>query len=227
MAITSLVPTAATQSRLNQFGYQFTGIPQADPDIAAQGAEARKTQQQAIDAKNARFNQILPMFQSGMGGGNFGIQGAATNVPAPQFGGPHIQGGPLWTQQAIQQNLNANRAQIDQSTATNNRDMGNSLAGRGFGAGSPLAFALQNQANMAGLGQKADYTRQFTNEARQANAGFGLQSANARQNQFANNQQAMLGYGQNLLADARNRITAAGQQQQYQTSLLNALSGLL
>jgi hypothetical protein len=210
-------------------GLTFSQQQIADPDIAAQGAQAQKLAQQQIDYKNNRFNQIFPAFKNAMGAGAgaFGTTGVGTDVPMPQMGGPHIQGGPLYTQQAIQQNLNANRAQVDQSTATNNRNMQSQLAGKGYGSGSPLAFALQNQANMSGLGQKADYTRQFTDQARQGNAQFGLQAANAQQNQFAQNQQAQLGYGQNLLANARNQITAQGQNQQYQSSLLNALSGLM
>jgi hypothetical protein len=208
-------------------GNRFTTIYSADPDIAAQGAEARKTQQAGFDFKNQRFNQLLPMLQGAMGNGNFSSGGSGINVPAPEMGGPHIQGGPLYTQQAIQQNLNANRAQIDKSTATNNQNMANSMAGKGFGSGSPLLAALQNQSAMSGLGQKADYTREFTNTARQANANFGLQTANARQNQFAGNQQAMLGYGQNLLQNQANQIRSQGQNQQFQSSLLGTLSGLM
>lgn len=224
-----------------QFGGRnsvYTGIYSADPDIAAQGAqslkqveaqgnEARKTAAQAEAARQGRFNTLLPMFQGAMGGGNFNIGGQGIDVPKPQFGGPHIQGGPLWTQQGIQQNLNANRAMIDRSTATMNRDTQNQAAGRGFGARSPTTMALQNQANMSALGQKADYTRQFLPQARQANAQFGLQAANAQQNQFAQNQNAMLGYGQNLLSNQANQIRAQGQNQQFQSSLLGALGGLM
>lgn len=220
---------AQTQQLDSMMGRDYTKIATADPDIAAQGEQARKLAQQQNDFKQGRFNQIMPLLQNGLAGaqGGFSSGGQGINVPAPQFGGPHIQGGPLWTQQAIQQNLNSNRANIDQSTATNNQNMRNSIAGRGFGSGSPLAAALENQSNMSALGQKADYERQFVPQARQANAQFGLQAANAQQNQFAGNQQAMLGYGQNLLANQRNQITAQGQNQQFQNSLLNTLSGFL
>jgi len=228
MSYSQIYGDAATQQKnsMGIGGGSYTTMHFADPDIAAQGEQARKTQQQGLDYKTGVLNRLLPMFQGAMGGGNFSSGGAGINVPAPQMGGPHIQGGPLWTEQQIRQNVNANTASIDRSTATNNRNMQNSLAGRGFGSGSPLAAALSNQANMSAMGQKADYSRNFVPQARQQNAQFGLSAANAQQNQFAQNQQAMLGYGQNLLQNQANQIRSQGQNQQYASSLLGALSGL-
>ena len=211
-------------------GLTFAQQMMADPDIAAQGAEVRKTQQAGFDFQNAKMNKLLPMLQGAMNGmGNFNTAGVGTNVPAPMAGGPHIQGGPLWTQQDIQGNLNANRAFVDQSIASQNQKMAGTMAGRGMGstASSPMIAALQNQNFMAGLGQKADYERQFLPQARQQNAAFGLDSAKARENQFASRNNELLGYGQNLLGDARNRITAQGQAMQMQTNLLSQLANLM
>lgn len=228
MAVWQQSPFANSGTGPGNSGLHVGGNYMADPDIAAQGDQTRKTQQAGFDFKTGQFNKLLPMLQGAMAGaGNFNYGGAATNIPAPSMGGPHISGGPLWTQQAIQQNVNANRAGIDRSTATNNQNIANQAAGHGFGSGSPLTMALQNQANMSAMGQKADYERQFLPEARQQNAQFGLQAQNAQQQQFAANQQAQLGYGQNLIANQRNAITAQGQNQQFQGNLLGTLAGLL
>jgi hypothetical protein len=208
-------------------GIQGVTFHAADPDIAARGEQERKNLEMQNQFKQGRFNQLLPMIQGGMGAGNFSMGGQGITVPQPAGGGPHIQGGPLWTKQGIQQNLNANRAQIDRATATQNQNMSNQLAGRGYGTASPLAFALQNQAAMGAMGQKADYERQFTQDTRQQNARFGLDAAKAGEAQFANRQQEMLGYGQNLLANQRNQIQAQGQAQQSQNQLLSMLAGLL
>ena len=101
----------------------------------------------------------------------------------------------------------------DQSTATQVRDMNNSMAGKGFGTRSPLAAALESQMGMAGQAQKADYAREFVPQTRQANAQYGLQAGQAREQQFSNRQQE----------DIERRRTAASQQ----ASLLSALSGLV
>lgn len=240
MAVLSYVPQANSMNMNGQYG-KMVGQYSADPDIAAQGAQARQTQKAGFDFQTARMNRLLPMLQGAMNGmGNFGATGVATDVgpppPAPMGGGPHIQGGPLWTQQDIQGNVNANRAFVDRSIASQDQKVAGTMAGRGMGSGasSPMIAALSNQNFMAGLGQKADYERQFLPQARQQNAQFGLDTAKARESQFAarNNEtlgygQNLLGYGQNLLGDARNRITAQGQAMQMQTNLLGQLANLM
>jgi hypothetical protein len=199
-------------------GGYYNTVHMVDPDIAAQGEEARKTQGQALDWQKQKFNTVMPMLQNQLGQANAG--GVPGQMGAPVGQQPHINGAPLWTQQAIQQNVNANRAQIDRSTATSNQNMRNGMAGRGLGAASPLAAALENQSNMSALGQKADYTRQFLPQVRQQNAQFGLDVGNANEKQYVDANNAASAFQQNNIAAQRNA-------QQYQSSLLQALGGLL
>jgi len=165
---------------------------------------AFQRQQQAD--KNNRFNTIWGSIQGQLGGLNQSVGGQSP--PSPPMGG-----GQIWGAQDIQQNLNANRASTDRQVATQNANMQGSLAGRGFGSRSPLAAALETQTAMSGMGQKADYARQFVPQARQQNANYGLQVGQAREQQFANRQNE----------DIERRRTTVGQQ----TSLLNALAGLV
>jgi hypothetical protein len=185
-------------------------VMMADPDIAAQGAQQQSLLKQQNDYKNQRFGQVMPLFQQAMNGMAQSQRGL---VGGDSGQGPHIPGGPIWSQDAVQQNLNANRAQIDQQTATNNKTMQGNMAGKGFGARSPLAMALEQQGAQSGMAQKADYAREFVPQTRQANATFGLQVGQAQENQFAQRQSEDI---------ARRQALASTQN-----SLLQALGGLM
>lgn len=191
-------------------GLEFSGNYVADPDIYAQGEQARKTQQQQIDWQKQKTGALLPYLDRMM---NAGL--SASSMPGPAYVGqqPRIQGGQIWSKDAIQQNLNANRAQIDQQTATNTRTTNNQLAGRGFGTRSPLAMALQGQGAQSAMAQKADYARQFVPQARQANASHALNVGQAQEAQFAS---------RNKEYNDRRQIQA-----NQQSSLFNALGGLI
>ncbi len=210
-------------------GNRFTTMYSADPDIAAQGAQslklaeaqgaqARQTAAQGNQFKTDRLNQFLPLFQQGLAGSMAAANGGA---PAGPVGtGPTIHGGPIWTQQGINQNINANNARIDQQTATNNQVRSGQMAGKGFGSRSPLAMALEAQGAQSAMGQKADYAREFVPQTRQANAGYALNVGQAQEAQHANREQEAIGRQQ----AANQRFSIAAQQQ---NSLLNALGGLL
>lgn len=191
----------------------FTSIKMADPDIAAQGAQNQKLQdqnlafqQKGLDWQKQKFNTGMGLLQNTLAG--FNDQG---RVGGASGQGPHIQGGPLWTNQAINQNVNANNASIDQQTASNQQRLAGNMAGKGFGSRSPLAMALAQQGQQSAMGQKADYARQFVPEARQQNAKFGLSVGQAQEQQFAQRQQEDIQRRQAL--------------QQQQNSLLSALGG--
>lgn len=222
-------------------GQNTTGAMLADPDIAAQGAQQQKLLQQQQDYKTNLINKLLPMasgFNSHGGGGI--AQGQL--APGPNYGAgnvtaPHISGGPIWGQQAINQNINANNAKVDQATATGQQNQAGQLAGQGFGARSPLTRALEQMGNQSAMGQKADYSREFTQGAQQANRNFGLQADTANANAQNQANQTNLGYANvaenqyGTLQNALNQQLAAAQsgrnaQTQTQGSLVQALLGL-
>ncbi len=212
----------------------------ADPDIAAQGDQARKTQQAGFDFKSGLINKLLPFAQGASSSGGGIAQGQLASAPAPQANvqAAHISGGPIWSQQAINQNINANNAKVDQGNASNQMQQAGQMAGQGFGARSPLTRALEQMGNQSAMGQKADYSREFTQNAEQQNRNFGLQAdtANATAQNQAN--QTNLGYAnvaQNqygTMQNALNQQLAAAQsgmnaQTQVKGSLAQALLGLV
>lgn len=128
-----------------------------------------------INAQNERFNAINPTIQTllgsltgggAAGGGMFGAVGGS----APPL--PQITAAPVYSQQMIDQQVNAAKANNAASTASQNRDLSAKLAGQGFGSKSPLLAALtaNNQAQMMGANAAAE------NDIR-----FGSASTNAKQ----------------------------------------------
>lgn len=240
MSYTQNIGDAPTQARNNQFGYNYTAMHFADPDIAAQGAQNRQTLQQQNEYKTGLINRLLPYANTSMTGGGGLASGQIAAQPSFRSNlgpAPTIKGGPIWSQQAINQNVNANNARVDQGTASNQMTQAGQLAGQGFGARSPLTRALEQMGNQSAMGQKADYQRQFEQQAREQNANFGLQSQQAQANQYNQLQQADIGYGNlenqayGTLQNALNQQLAAQQsglnaQTQMRGSLVNALLNL-
>lgn len=223
-------------------GNAFSTSYQADPDIAAQGAQNRQLLTQQQNYKTGLINKLLPFAQGGMSGSSGGGQAQGQLAPAPNYptGGvtpAHISGGPIWSQQAINQNINANNAKVDQGTASNQMTQAGQLAGQGFGARSPLTRALEQMGSQSAMGQKADYSREFTQQAESANRNFGLQADTANANAQNQANQTNLGYANvaenqyGTLQNALNQQLAAAQsgmnaQTQMRGSLANALLSL-
>lgn len=239
MAVLSYTPQANSMNMNGQYG-KMVGAYTADPDIAAQGDQARKTLTQQQDYKTGLINKLLPFAQTSGSGGSGIAQGQlapAPNYPTGNVAAPHISGGPIWSQQAINQNINANNARVDQGTASNQMAQAGQLAGQGFGARSPLTRALEQMGSQSAMGQKADYSRQFTQDAVAANRNFGLQADTANANAQNQANQTNLGYAnvaQNqygTLQNALNQQLAAAQsgmnaQTSTRGSLANALLSL-
>lgn len=190
-------------------GRVLNQVAMADPDVIAQTNAQKEMQRNQLDWQKQKMGTLLPYLNNLMG------MGQASMTPGPAAGGtqPRIGGGPLWTQQQINQNINANRAGVDQQVATQNRSMQNSVASRGFGTRSPLASALSNQMQLGGMAQKADYARQFQGQARQDNLRYALDVGKAQENQFASRQKE---------ANDRRQIQA-----NQTSSLIGALGGLI
>lgn len=185
----------------------------ADRDLAGLQADvSRRGQDLPFQASTApvnfardRFNSVFPVIQAqlqanGQSGG-----------PAPAAAPPAVLG-PVYAPGAVDRQVNAARAGLDQQVATQQRQNAAGAAGRGFGAASPLLAALNAGAAAKGAAAGADAERQIRFDAAGAEAGqraTGAQLATQR-------------YQAELDAETRRRQVAAS----VQANLLNALSGL-
>lgn len=196
------------QRDASQFGYQ-RGLAQQQIDaqaaqqaaqlgfgreqLAQQGALGRAQ----IDASLAptrfaeqRFNTVFPLVQKQLGA----ISGGAGSGTAGYQGGgpvgqqPAISDAPVYSQDQIQQQVNATRAQNDQATAGKQRDAAQQMAGRGYGANSPLAMALNNSLGMNNLATNTGAEQDLRFKAASGNASQVLEAQKAKELQFANRQ---------------------------------------
>lgn len=226
--------SALLQQELASRG-QLAGL-QAQTQREGYASQERQAQTQADAAKfpaqlaQQRFNTAFPLVQNTLssalngqgsmpawlGGGTQGAGGMGGAGGAGGAGGgqqPLISARPVYTPGDVQQQVNLQRSSNDQATAGKMRQMDNSLAGRGFGTGSPLAQALgvgMQQGNLATNTQNETQTRM---SAKQMNAGQVLQGQQAQEAQFANRQKEALG--------------RAGVYQNYLSSALAAVAGMI
>lgn len=189
------------------YGWQFGGQQGLDTQRYLGGLNYA-AQMHSVDAplayKQGVFNRVFPWMEGLVGNKAFGLTGSKPN--ANLLDPTHVTQGGVYNPQQVQQQVNQSRAQQDQTTATQIQQGQNQLAGRGFGANSPLAALLQQQAHAQGNATNAD---------NETNIRMNAANQNAQQNLSA--QQA-----QGAINSAWN--TAAVQNQ---TSHYNALIGLL
>jgi hypothetical protein len=189
----------AQQARQNLGTVQAGETQRANIAANAQMLPAQLAQQ--------RFNSVLPLL-SGQIGGNADPYVIGGNLPPA----PNISTSGVYNPQQIQQQVNTQKAANDQSTATQQRSMQQGLAGRGYGANSPLSQALgaglQNQ-NLA------------TNTGNETQTRLGAQQANVQQS-FAGQQAQQQQYAQNQ----QLQIQRAQPYFQRQNTLIQALSGM-
>lgn len=184
-------------------GIRMRSTPEGflDPDTKYTQDTARI----GLGNQQSRFNQVFGALSPLLG--QLGQWGANSQ----QIGGtPTINTNPIWNPQQIQQQVNAGRAQNDQATQTQMRLAGQQMAGRGFGANSPLAAAIQGQLAGQNLATNADTERQTRMGMTQANAGHQLGAQTAWEAAYADRLKPWLSY--------------AGSTQ---NALLAALSGLV
>lgn len=157
-----------------------------------------------------RFDAVFPWMQGQMGQiGNAMLSPVGGQSPPS----PEIGVGPVWNDGQVQQQVNAARASNDRQTATNMQTMQKKMAGRGFGANSPLAQALGAGMQNQNLASNMDASRGIRWDAAEGNAKQTLASQQAREAQFASRQDEDI---------ARRR----NQLQQY-SALMSALTGLV
>lgn len=242
--------TLASQNQLAGQKYgadaQLTGLRYG------QDAETSRLQQ-TLGFKNDRFNQLFPFFQSQLGaaggaggaGGGYGAPPPPPSIAPPPatgnygYGTSNAAAAPVLSEGQIQQQVNSGVARNDAKTAGAVRRQSQDLAGRGLGADSPLAMALRNQAQGAGLRAGTDLDRETRMAAAQANADdrlaryqTGAQTSAARYS--SDRSAAASQYGSQLAAQASQygnnldyRARLAAVEGQRQNALLAALAGMM
>jgi type II secretory pathway component PulL len=151
-----------------------------NPDIAAQGGvqqQLTRLQEQGanyraglslqgelapVQLKRDLFGQVFPWLQNSLNN-----LGQGTSYKA---GGPALPSSQVYTGQQQQQLLNSTVAGNDQTAAAQNLATQNRLAGKGFGANSPLAQSLMNQTNAQALAQNSQARQQIPFQIAGANA---------------------------------------------------------
>jgi len=201
----------------NPSGQDVWGAQQARQNLATQEAGSTQRAQIAAQAQmlpaqlqQQRFGQLFPLL-SGMAGGIGGQNPYTIGGQMPPA--PNISANGVYSPEQVQQQVNTQRAANDQSTATQQRNMQQGLAGRGYGANSPLAQSLG--ASMQGQNLA-------TNTANETQTRLGAQQANVQQ-QFAGQQAQQQQYAQNQ----QLAIQRAQPFFQRQNVLLQALSGMV
>lgn len=157
--------------------------------IDTQAETARRGQQLQYDAsvlpanqKMQRFGTLLPMMSGAFNQIGQMPQGPVGRAPAITTGG-------VWDQGQIQQQVNAGRASNDRQTAGQVQKMHADVAGRGFGANSPLAMALETNYKGQGMAANANTERETRMGAAEKNAGHLLATQSAAEGQYASRQQ--------------------------------------
>lgn len=174
---------------------------------AAQRANELQMAQLPWDYKNKVFGAVSPLLQGLMGTGQSGLVGGQ-NTPLPT-----ITQGPVWSQQQIDQQVNAQKANNAQAANTQAKQAQQRVAASGFGANSPLLAALQGQAQMGRMAADATAQRETNWNAAQGNAQHLLDTQQAAQNQWAQSNQA--------------DIARRESNRQWMTSLAGMLAGMI
>lgn len=183
----------------------------ADRDF--QGGQAEANRQNAlaqtmapINFKRDVFNQVSPLLSGLMTGDTQRVGGQSSAAPG-------ITRGPVWTDQQIQEQVNAGQAANQASADTQNRGTAARMAGQGFGSRSPLLAALQGGTNMQTAAANADLARTTRWDAAQGNADQTYRTDQLGQQAWN-------------LAEQQD-IARRQMQQSYTTNLASVLAGLV
>lgn len=196
------------------YNYAATGLENAQQQLAQAQSGAvhdplKATQLTEAD-KMQRFNQIYGLLGGELG--RIGSQGYATAGGANGTP-PPISTGPVLNDQQIQQQVNQSRASNDAATQGAQARNTASLAGRGFGANSPLAMALNQGLSNNNLATNTSNETNLRLNAAQQNAQQRLNSQQALSNQWAQGNQL----------DIQRRAPIFAQQ----NAIIAALAGLV
>lgn len=151
-------------------------------NIARMQADASRYPTQV---KESMFNRIFPYIGRMMNGGSF-LSGYNTSAQTGQQ--PYISDAPVYSQQAIQERVNAQRAQGDAAMASRQQQLRNSAAGRGASANSPLMQSMMNAMYGQNLAANTQAENDLRFNAAKENASQVLNAQQAREKQYASRQ---------------------------------------
>lgn len=220
-----ILPVSYQQSNFDpnqQAGAQTLQAPQLQSAKDIAGIQAGAGIQQAQIGADAskypatlamqRFNEVFPFIKGQLGGLSGTLGGALAGGGGASGMGPNIKVGGVWNPQQIQQQVNATRAQNDQSMHSQMNQNAAKVSGEGYGSNSPLLMALQGQSQGQNLATNTQAEQTLRTTAAGQNQQALLASQQARANQYNQQQQAAL--------------TARGQTLGTYNALLSSLSGL-
>ena len=202
-------------------------VHRANPDIAAQGraqaevvrateaaTKARhdkeaETARYPTAAKQERFGVLFPWMKDQFGS----LDSQLSRAGGQQVGNaPEITAAPVYSNQQIQQRVNAQTAANNQQTENQFRQLQQETGSRGYGSRSPMLAALGVQMGNQNMATNTANARETRLNAANVNAQQLLRGQQAQQQQFE---------GINAIATA-NRAPIY----QRQNALLAAMSGL-
>lgn len=199
------IGTDAGTARRGQDVSMALGNRQAD--VAQEGNRLQYEASIApINWQREKFGTVFPWVQNlvgGLNGSNDRVGGTPRDLPGVTVGG-------VYSDQDTQQQVNAARAGIDQSAASQGQRAATKLAGQGFGPRSPLLAAMQQQIQGQAMATGADAEREIRHGAATENAKQRTSSEALAQQQWRDYEDS----------DIRRRQVAGNQT----SALLSALA---
>ena len=171
--------------------------------------------------KQQRFNTLLNTLNPYLS--KFSSTAPQYNVQPQNTNWPTIGGQQPWSDQRLNETINADRARNTQQAQGDAARSAASFGGSGMGTNSPLYAALQAQGAAAANATSSANEQQYRGTAADANAKFLEQMQGLQSQQAANQANVGLGYqqlGEKSYADARQI-----QANQF-NALLQALGSL-
>lgn len=208
------VATLQNQGALQRTQAEQSGQTERTKMTTEEALKAAELQKEAAELpaqlQQQRFAQVFPWLQQQYGLLTTGSGRADVNAELPPA--PAVSASPVYSPQQLQGQVNQMKANTAAQSATNTRNMQADLAGRGFGANSPLAKELAAQYQGQALAANASGENNLRFQAAQANAQQVLDAQKAQAGLYG----SQLGY--------LGQIRSAKLQQQ--NALLSALAGM-
>src|SRR5262245_962930 len=197
-----------------QFGYQSSLAGQEDANRIAVANIAAEASKYPHLLRQQRWNTLFPYMQRDLqeaqSGQAFAAYGGLKGDPGPR---PYISDAPVYSDQMIQERVNAQRSASDAALQSRQAQTARQMAGRGYGARSPLAMALSEAAYGQNLAGNTAAEQQMRLEAAKANAEQVLKAQGLRSE----------AYTQDVQADVERKKTLASYLTQLRAPIYGSI----